>query len=201
MALILAFSSSGFSADRTGSILEPILRALWPGASAAQLAAAHGLVRKAAHVVEYAILAALWFRTFLRAGPRRPGRAAWLAFAVAVAWAVIDESHQATLPTRTGSALDVGLDAAGAGIAVLAMRLGWGLAGDLATTALLWLAAAGGLAIIGVNLAAGVDSGTLWLTVPLAVLLLLLQWWRRTRRPRPPHAPRRSRLPANTNDA
>lgn len=189
MAVILAFSSSGFSADRTGSVLEPILRWLWPGVTAAQLAAVHGLVRKAAHVVEYAILGALWFRTLVHTWPRRPGRAAWVAFALAVAWAAVDESHQASLPTRTGSALDVALDAAGAGGAVVAMRLGWGLFGTVATTALLWLAAAGGAAVIAINLLAGIDSGTLWLTVPLAALLLLLQWLRRSRR-RPTPRPR-----------
>jgi hypothetical protein len=99
-----------------------------------------------------------------------------------VAWAIIDESHQATVSTRTGSARDVALDAAGAAVAVVAMRLGWALAGDLAATVLLWIAAAGGAAFVGINLLAGVSSGTLWVTVPLAAVLLLVPWWRRGRR-------------------
>jgi VanZ family protein len=182
MAIILGFSSGEFSADRTGSFVGPILKWLWPDATAGQLAAVHGLVRKAAHVVEYAVLGGLWFRTLVHTWPRRPGAAAWLAFALAVAWAVVDESHQATLSSRTGSARDVALDAAGAAVAVVAMRLGWGLAADLATTVLLWIAAAGGAAFVGINLVAGVSSGALWVSAPLALALLLVPWWRRRRR-------------------
>lgn len=191
MAVILAFSSSDFSAERTSRIVEPLLRWLWPGATAAEIAVLHGLVRKAAHVVEYAILGALWFRTFVQFAPRRAGRAAALALALAVAWAIVDESHQAALAVRTGSGRDVALDAAGAGAAVLAMWVGWRLFGTVATTAVLWLAAAAGAVIITANLASGGDSGTLWLTVPLAVLLLLTPWLR----PSPPHPP----LPPKTD--
>jgi VanZ family protein len=182
MAIIVGFSSAEFSADRTGSVVEPILRWLWPGATAAQLAAAHKLVRKAAHVVEYAVLGGLWFRALVRTWPRRPGAAAWLGLALTVAWAIVDESHQATLSSRTGSAGDVLLDAAAAAVAVVAMRLGWALAGDLATTVLLWIAAAGGAVFVGINLRAGVSSGALWVTVPLAAVLLLVPWWRGGRR-------------------
>lgn len=182
MAIILGLSSSDLSSDRTGSFVEPILRWLWPSATAAQLSAAHWFVRKAAHVVEYSVLGGLWFRALVRTWPRWPGAAAWLAFGLTVAWAIIDESHQATVSTRTGSARDVALDAAGAAVAVVAMRLGWALAGDLAATVLLWIAAAGGAAFVGINLLAGVSSGTLWVTVPLAAVLLLVPWWRRGRR-------------------
>jgi VanZ family protein len=48
--------------------------------------------------------------------------AARLALIVAVAYAVTDELHQALLPSRTGSILDVAIDAAGACIGLLLLR-------------------------------------------------------------------------------
>lgn len=191
MAVILGFSSSGFSAEHTGGILQTILGWIWPTATTAQLAWAHALVRKMAHVVEYAVLGTLWFRTLVHAAPARPGRAAALAVVIAAGWAVVDETHQATLPTRTGSPLDVALDTAGAGAAVLAARIGWAVGGDLAATALLWLVAVGGVAVIGVDILGGVDAGSLWVTVPAAGAILLVRWWRpgrRARRPTPARA-------------
>jgi hypothetical protein len=56
-------------------------------------------------------------------------------------------------------------------------RSGWRRVTSVATSALLWTAAAGGAGAIAVNLASGVRSGVLWLTVPVATALLLV--WRR----------------------
>lgn len=195
MVVILGFSSSGFSAEHTGGVLQAILGWVWPTATTAQLAWAHALLRKTAHVVEYAVLGTLWFRALVHAAPARPARAAALAVVIAAAWAVVDETHQATLATRTGSVLDVALDTAGAGAAVLAARIGYALGGDLATTVLLWLVAVGGVAVIGVDVLGGVDAGSLWITVPAAGVLLLVRWWRPGRRARPGPAARASDPP------
>jgi hypothetical protein len=62
MAAIAWFSTDTFSADHTGAVLEPLLRWLLPAIRPAQIAAAHYLVRKGAHVTVYAILAALVLR-------------------------------------------------------------------------------------------------------------------------------------------
>src|SRR4030065_129659 len=43
-----------------------------------------------------------------------PRASAWLALGVGLAWAFLDEWHQSALLARTGSALDVLLDATGA---------------------------------------------------------------------------------------
>lgn len=178
MAAIGWFSTGDFSAEATGGWFQPLLRALLPWASEARLAALHALARKGAHVAEYAILAALWLRAFVRGRAWPPARAAWAALAISLAWAVLDEWHQSTLPERTGSAVDVLVDGAGAaGVLVLA-RLGWRRVADAATTVLLWLAAAGGAGLLVVNLLAGAPSGPLWLTVPLAALVLLVRWRR-----------------------
>lgn len=71
------------------------------------------LVKKTAHALEYAILAAL-ARWTLQAYPlERPGRWAWIW---AVLYALTDEAHQALVPGRHPRGLDVLIDAGGAWI-------------------------------------------------------------------------------------
>lgn len=173
MAVIMAFSSATFSAEATGGILDPLLRWLAPWLSAAQVDAIHVLGRKGAHAAEYAILAALWFRAVAKGRGLLPRPSAWIALGISLAWAFLDEAHQATLPERTASAADVVIDGAGAVLALVAARVGWRLAADRAIAVFLWLAAVGGAAALGLNVIAGVTSGILWLTAPLAALGLV----------------------------
>jgi VanZ family protein len=182
MVAIAWFSTGDFSAENTGSVLEPLLRWLLPGITAPQIDLVHALIRKAAHLTEYAVLAALWFVALTRERGLAPRRAAWLAFLVSVAWAFLDELHQATEPSRTASALDVGFDAVGALAAAAIGRLGWGQALDVAALACLWLAAAGGVVVIAIDLASDVAPGMLWLTVPAALLALAFRWRSRAAR-------------------
>jgi VanZ family protein len=63
------------------------------------------VLRKLAHMTEYAVLAALLARA-ARNEPR--------AFVLAVAYAVTDELHQSFVRGREGRPLDVAIDAAGA---------------------------------------------------------------------------------------
>ena len=71
------------------------------------------LLRKAAHVVEYAILGALLLRALGRE---------LAAVAAGVAYACTDEIHQHFVPGRNGSPLDVVFDTAGVllGVVLLA---------------------------------------------------------------------------------
>ena len=71
------------------------------------------VLRKAAHMTEYAILAAL-----LR---RATGSSVW-AFGLAVAYAATDEFHQTFVRGRHGSPIDVGIDAIGVAIGLMAWR-------------------------------------------------------------------------------
>jgi VanZ family protein len=98
-------------------------------------------VRKLAHVAEYAVLGLLTTRalTLPRSGRRRgsahgapPGVrtcAAAIALACCAGVAILDELHQSTLPSRTGSPRDVLIDmlgaAAGVVVAVLVWRRRW----------------------------------------------------------------------------
>ena len=181
MAVIFGLSSDTASAEQTSRFLPPLLRWLLPWATSGQLDLLHAAARKSGHLVEYAVLAALWFRAFARGRGLAPRAASWLALAIAVVWAFVDEGHQSMLLSRNGSALDVGIDAGGAVLALAAARRGWRAALDRAAVALLWIACVGGGAALAVNVWAGVPSGALWATAPAAALLLVIRW-RRARR-------------------
>jgi VanZ family protein len=71
------------------------------------------VLRKGAHMTEYAILAGLLVRA--------TGSYAW-AFALAVSYAASDEFHQTFVRGRHGSPIDVGIDAAGALIGITLLR-------------------------------------------------------------------------------
>jgi VanZ family protein len=175
MVAIMGFSSDMGSAKQTGHWLFPIFSVFMPEATAAQLEAMHRLVRKGAHVTEYAVLAALWFRAFNRGLARSSWAAGWLALGISVGWAVLDETLQSRRPSRTGSGVDVAIDTAGILLAVAVARFGWRRAADWTTATLLWVGLLGGAVLLAVNALAGVESGALWLTVPAAALLLLLR--------------------------
>jgi VanZ family protein len=87
------------------------------------------VLRKGAHMTEYAVLTGLWTWALLRrplppaAGDEVPGRhAVVVATVIAVAWAATDELHQSTVTGRFGTPWDVAIDAAGVGIAALVWR-------------------------------------------------------------------------------
>ncbi len=167
----------------------PLLSWLFPWAAPEQIQAAHWLIRKAAHVSEYAVLAGLWrWALAARLSPAGPA-----AFGLSVLTSALDELHQATTSTRTGNVGDVVLDSAAAAAALLALAGGRG-ALDHLIGALLWVAAAGGTVLIAVNWAVAAPSGWLWLSAPAAWIALALRRWSR-RRPCGLHSPRRRPRP------
>ncbi len=76
--------------------------------------------RKLVHAAEYALLCGLWWRALRPAAPSPVALAASLA--VSIAYALSDEIHQSFVPGRTGTPIDVAIDAAGAGLAALIVR-------------------------------------------------------------------------------
>ena len=71
------------------------------------------LLRKLAHAAEFGVLGALLLRAVDRAG---------VAFALGVLYAVSDELHQAFVPGRMGSPLDVAIDTVGVACGVLLLQ-------------------------------------------------------------------------------
>lgn len=175
MILIVGLSTDAGSSEHTESWLLPLLRTLAPWATPAQLEALHWLTRRLAHLSEYAILAALWLRAFVRGLRLTPRNAGLLALAMSVAWAILDELHQSFVPSRSASLVDVLVDTAGALIALTVAHVGWRHAADRTTTALLWIALVGGAGFLLVNAIVGVPSGPLWLAAPTAGLALLVR--------------------------
>jgi VanZ family protein len=72
------------------------------------------VLRKAAHVGEFALLGALLYRALGRELP---------AFLVALAYAATDEVHQHFVAGRHASAVDVAVDAAGIALGILVFQL------------------------------------------------------------------------------
>lgn len=70
------------------------------------------LWRKVGHVSEYAVLMGLWWRALATTMTDR--RALAGAFAITILYAITDEFHQTFVSGRSGRALDVGIDGAGA---------------------------------------------------------------------------------------
>jgi VanZ family protein len=111
--------------------VERLLNTLAPNVLAAltpdQLDRVDYNIRKTGHVTEYLILTLLAFRALQGGLPTPRGRVFAGAFGIAVGYAVTDELHQAFVPGRTPSPVDVLIDSGGATIALtlLAVFMGY----------------------------------------------------------------------------
>ncbi len=112
-------STDAFSAERTGRFLLPVLQWILPHASPRALALLHGLLRKGAHVAEFAILAYLWYRALDWHSTGWRARTALTALLLATGFGALDEAHQLLVPSRTPSVVDVGWDGLGAVLGLL----------------------------------------------------------------------------------
>lgn len=112
--IISWFSTDAFSARSTHRYIDPILRFLFGDLTPAGFRAAHGIIRKSSHVIEYAILGALTCRALTMPGARVPRAMIVRTMVYCAAYATLDEVHQNFVPSRTGSGIDVMIDAAGA---------------------------------------------------------------------------------------
>jgi VanZ family protein len=113
MVFISIASTDLMSADHTSRFISPFLRWFAPGTTDATIASVQLVVRKCAHLTEYAILAALLWRA-LNFSQHRIWRAAGIALLIAALCASLDEFHQAHVTSRTGSPWDVLIDSIGA---------------------------------------------------------------------------------------
>jgi hypothetical protein len=121
LGVIFLGSVDLMSAEHTSRLIVPILLWLKPGMAPKTIWIILVVMRKCAHVSEYAILALLLWRA-LRSGTALRAKMSVLFGAVLLACAVFaasDEFHQSFVKSRTPSVRDVLLDVAGALIGLL----------------------------------------------------------------------------------
>ena len=126
MAIIFSASSDTKSAEHSSRILGPIIHWIAPFLSQISVDKIVFLIRKCAHLTEYAILALLFWRALRKpvrkdARPWRWRQAALPILFVAL-YAATDEIHQLFVPNREGKIGDVIIDTTGA---VLGICLLW----------------------------------------------------------------------------
>jgi len=124
-ALIFAASSDAGSFHRSSRIIGPVVRWLFPQISPAGVDEVVLVVRKCAHLSEYAVLALLHWRALRKPRRRDPRPWSWrqarLALLLVVLYAASDEFHQTFVPSREGCVRDVLIDSCGALAGLLAL--------------------------------------------------------------------------------
>ena len=105
MFIIFSASADTQSTQRTSRFLEPFLRWIWPDISPEQIDGVRWIIRKMAHLTEFAILAWLWWRALRKPARKddRPWswRTAGMALGAVVIYAASDEFHQTFVANRT----------------------------------------------------------------------------------------------------
>jgi VanZ family protein len=115
MGLIGLGSSSILSGSRTGQWMYALFGQLGSWATPALFEAVHLAIRKMGHLLEFGVLAVLWYRALAPAP-----RAAVAAFLLATAYGGVDELRQGLDPSRVPAVSDVLVDGLGAWIALAA---------------------------------------------------------------------------------
>ena len=123
-------STASFGGSVTGWLLEQIFSSLHIHLAHPTFVIVHFLIRKLAHLTEYAILSLFLYFSF---NPRDPEgwhkRSAFAAVIIAGLFSLTDEYHQSFVPGRTASIKDCGLDTLGALLAILLLYAGRRLQG------------------------------------------------------------------------
>jgi len=127
MLIIFSFSGDQLSNRRSSRIIGPIVHWLFPNMPPKTVDEIVFAVRKCAHGTEYAILVILLWRARNKPARRRSWPWHWsearIVLLLSVLYAVTDELHQAFVPNRQSSVVDVLIDSSGA---VLGLILLWG---------------------------------------------------------------------------
>jgi len=113
----------GFSAQSgavSQALSEGVSESMVGGLSDAGVARFHKLIRKVAHIAEYAILAGLLYAALVSGGAKHP---VWMAASIALLAAASDELHQLFVADRSGRFTDVLIDMGGTAIGLSAAWL------------------------------------------------------------------------------
>jgi VanZ family protein len=121
LGVIFVGSTDLMSAERTSRFIVPLLRWLNPNISAENLASIHFVVRKGAHLSEYAVLALLLLRAAIYVTNLKwPMSILCVSiWCVCVFVAATDEFHQTFVRSRGASIRDITIDSAGALVGLL----------------------------------------------------------------------------------
>ena len=126
MTLIFTASGDSHSSEHSSRFVEPLLHWLFPHMSQAHVEDIHLVIRKCAHLTEYAILALLVWRALHQSKTNLP---TWSwpkvcgTLLIVFLYSSSDEIHQSFVPTRTAQFSDVVIDTSGAAIGLLALWL------------------------------------------------------------------------------
>ena len=124
MALIFTGSSDAKSYQHSSLFVEPLLHWVFPHMTQEHIEQIHHLIRKCAHLAEYAVLALLLWRALRKPVKADPRPWTWpdarLALLMVMCYAATDEIHQSFVPTRTPLVTDVLVDTSGGAVALLA---------------------------------------------------------------------------------
>lgn len=118
VGVIFWLGSGEFSAQSKSRFVIRAILYLFPDFPPGELWRTYLIIRKLAHVTEYALLALLSFRAMWVTFESIPARLAAGTLVLAVGVAVVDETRQAFSSVRTGSPFDVLFDTSGALIAI-----------------------------------------------------------------------------------
>lgn len=125
MSLIFVGSADSKSYVHSSRLIEPLLHWLFPHMSEEHVHLIHHIIRKCAHLTEYAVLGILIWRAVRKPDRNNPRPWSWREAAIAVlivfAYASTDEFHQRYVPTRTPLVSDVFIDTGGALIGMIAL--------------------------------------------------------------------------------
>jgi len=118
MAFIFIGSGDVLSANHTSRFIVPFLHWLMPQLSPEALERVHMLIRKLAHVTEYAILAILIWRALFHGTTLdwKPSRFFFAAWIICLFMAGCDEFRQSFVASRGPSVWDVMIDGVGAAL-------------------------------------------------------------------------------------
>ena len=122
--LIYHLSTEGFGSSFTAWVLSQILSLFQLHVSPGTLEFLNFLVRKLAHLTEYAVFAQLVYVSLLGVAQLewKPRAAFWSAV-VAGTYSLTDEFHQLFVPNRTASLVDCAIDTTGAVLGLLLVYL------------------------------------------------------------------------------
>ena len=125
MALIFSASSDANSFEHSSRIIAPLLHWLFPRMPDDTMYLIVLLVRKCAHLTEYAVFALLLWRALRKPVKNDPRPWIWrearLALLIVALYAASDEFHQSFVPTRMALVSDVFVDTAGGAAGLLAL--------------------------------------------------------------------------------